>query len=140
MARHRHVAEDVASETVLRVWQRLGDGATWKDLWSLGVRIARNLLLNCLRALRLRRELAEPVDVEVLAGKERRMMEPLDLQRLLSQLRLRLQAAERQTLALLEAGILTVADLAIARGVTERAARKSLARLHAAAGDLWKYC
>lgn len=129
-----HLAEDIASETVLRAWQEFGETDVGPRSWGWAVCVARNLLSNH-RACAFQRRCALGCDFEAIAA--RPGVDGLEFRAMVEALGERLAADERVTFGILAAGVHATSGIAALRGVSPRCVRASRARIRTAAHLLW---
>lgn len=127
-----HLAEDVASEAVERAWRTFGSSLPWERLVGWTVRVAQRLLITWHR-FASRHPLAAGVDVDDLPAREVAMV---DFNDWAAHVLSRLAPGLHDTFRLLVAGVATE-EIAKLQGLTDRGARKLVARLRGELRALW---
>lgn len=127
-----HLAEDVASEAVKRAWRKFGFSLPWRRLFGWTVWVAKHLLIVWHRAT-VRHRLAAAVDVDDLPALE---VSKVDFNDCAAHALSRLAPGLHDTFRLLVAGA-TTEEIAKAHGLTDRGARKLVARLRGEMRALW---
>jgi len=135
--RDLELAEEVVSEAITRAWERFRDVVGWRELRSWTAGTLRHIIADHWRARKRQRiDAAVSLDELPCSGGFRTN---LDLADRIEQLQRRLTGGDRETLALLGAGIQHIERIAIARGLGVRAVQQSRARIANAAAEAWNY-
>lgn len=128
-----HLAEDVASEAILRAWRTFRFSLPWQRLVGWTVRVARRLVIEWHRVIR-RNRVDMDVEVDALPAQDPGTM--VDFSDSAAAVRCGLVPGLQGAFRLLVSGA-SVEEIAADLGITTRGARKLVSRLRGALRASW---